>query len=375
MFASAVAFLLLLKLPALGKAGKFLISSREEENMNIKRWSTTFACASLISTAAFAQGSGQSLKKLQELTEYTQAEQKLVEAKAKLTRALIEERSASDALREQTEICKIQDSVRCLAEPFAPDPRASENSVYEGTLTISDRRIPLNGAIEAGSAARVQKLLQYFNGLDSKLPIFIVIDSNRGGFISEGMQILESMEASQAPVYVVVKTYAASMAAVITTLAKRSFVSPSAQILHHQVSTSMSGNYSELQDQQRDLDELWTRFAAPIAQKMGIDIEALRKEMYSRKKSGDWIEYGRRARDLKWVDHVVRIVESAPVKSSEAFATPKTVPANEEASRADAKSPRSNGTRRILKTYVPNDVLWASGFEKDGVEIQVVEAP
>ena len=48
--------------------------------------------------------------------------------------------------------------------------------------------------------------------------IFIVIDTSPRGSVMAGYRILKAMESSDAPVHVVVKSFAASMAAAITTL-------------------------------------------------------------------------------------------------------------------------------------------------------------
>ena len=55
-----------------------------------------------------------------------------------------------------------------------------------------------------------------------------------------GYKILKAMEGSAAPVYVVVKSFAASMAANIATQSKKSFAYPNAIILHHQISGSLA---------------------------------------------------------------------------------------------------------------------------------------
>ncbi len=82
----------------------------------------------------------------------------------------------------------------------------------DGTLVISDRRIPLNGAITSKTADYVTTRIHYYNNLDPKLPIFIVIDESPGGSVLAGYRILKIMDSSEAPIHVVLKTFAASMA-------------------------------------------------------------------------------------------------------------------------------------------------------------------
>ena len=106
-------------------------------------------------------------------------------------------------------------------------------------MVISDRRIPLNGPITNETADYVTTRIHFFNNKDPKLPIFIVIDDSPGGSVMAGYRILKAMEGSDAPVHVVVKSFAASMAAAIATLAKHSYAYPNAVILHHQISAGL----------------------------------------------------------------------------------------------------------------------------------------
>ena len=212
------------------------------------------------------------------------------------------------------------------------EPQYLENPLKEdGTLVISDRRIAFNGPVTSKLADRVTERINYFNNKDPKLPIFIVIDDSPGGSVMAGYRMLKSMEGSTAPVYVVVKSFAASMAATITTLAERSFVYPNAVILHHQISQSFafsSMNLTEQKENVNDLKKWWARLADPIAQKMGITSDEFIEMMYKKTVSGDWTEFGDDAVKLKWADHVVsRIHETSLLKNPDAkkpAATAKT---------------------------------------------------
>jgi len=207
-----------------------------------------------------------------------------------------------------------------LDDPLKPD----------GTLVISDRRIPFNGPVTSRLAEAVTERINYYNNKDPKKPIFIVIDDSPGGSVMAGYHILKAMEGSEAPVYVVVKSFAASMAACITTLAERSFVYPNAVILHHQISQTFMFSSLNLTDQKEtyeDLKKWWHRLADPISQKMGITSDEFIEMMYKKTVSGDWTEFGDDAVKLKWADHVVsRVHETALLKdpSAEKPAVPAT---------------------------------------------------
>jgi len=220
-------------------------------------------------------------------------------------------------------------------EPFA-----------NGVLRVSDRRIPFNGIVDETLAKFVCDRIAFYNALDKKSPIFIVIDRSPGGSVMSGYQILQAMESSQAPVYVVVKGYAASMAAIITTMAKRSYVYPQTVVLHHQASTSLSGNQTQLQ-QQLKWSKIWCeRIFVKVANKMGITVDEFVAKMYAAVSTGDWKVLGTEAAKLKWVTQVVDRIAEEGVSS-----TP-TIPA-----LAELKPDGLNGTT-VLNPLSPFDIWW-----------------
>jgi ATP-dependent Clp protease protease subunit len=155
-------------------------------------------------------------------------------------------------------------------------------------LVLSDRRIPLNGPVTMASADQIVARINYFNNRDRELPMFIVIDDSPGGSVMAGYKILKAMKGSEAPVYVVVKSFAASMAACITTLAEKSYAYPNAVILHHQISGLGGGNLTQQQEWVKEMNEWWRRLAEPVATKMGVTREEFIKQMYAHASTGDW---------------------------------------------------------------------------------------
>ncbi len=204
------------------------------------------------------------------------------------------------------------------------EPVYTDRPFRDGKLIISDRRIPLNGPIRYGSSEYVTERINYFNNISTQ-PIFIVIEDSPGGSSSEGYAILKAMESSKAPVYVAVKSYAASMAAIITTLAERSYIYPGAKLLHHQASGMMYGNTTQRKEQLELARETEKRLIAPVAKKMGISMDEFRKQMYENNSDGDWMEFGDKAVQHKWVTGLVeKIEETGIVKNpDEAAATPR----------------------------------------------------
>ncbi len=192
----------------------------------------------------------------------------------------------------------------------------------DGVLHVSDRRIALNGPIWSGLADYVSERINFYNNESPHYPIFLVIDSSPGGSVMSGYKIMKAMHGSKAPVYVVVKSYAASMAASIATLAERSYCYPNAIVLHHQISWGLSGNLTQQKEFLEEAEEWWRRVARPVAEKMGLTLDEFIALMYEKNSDGDWREFGDRASELKWIDQVVdRIWEMSVDKNPDRFGT------------------------------------------------------
>ncbi|MGN0834780.1 MAG: ATP-dependent Clp protease proteolytic subunit [Candidatus Spyradosoma sp.] len=194
----------------------------------------------------------------------------------------------------------------------AIEPVRLKDPFVEGTLYVSDRRIDFSGPVTNESARYIAERIYFYDNRDSEYPIFLVIDNSPGGSAFAGYQILKAMESSKAPVYVVVKGMAASMAAIITTLAERSFCYENSIILHHQASSSVAGNMTVMGEQLKQTRDWVARLFEPVCKKIGKTQEEFVADMYSHFSTGDWAAWGKEAAEMRWVDHVAeRIVETA----------------------------------------------------------------
>ncbi len=269
----------------------------------------------------------------EERIEILARESKLAQLKAeKLSSELKSTQSAAELdlikLKAEIETIEAADERDMFADSkpvFLADPLRDD-----GTLVISDRRIPLNGMIIGSTADYVTSRIDYWNNRDKSLPIFIVIDDSPGGSVMAGYRILKAMEASEAPIHVVVKSFAASMAACIVTLAEHSYAYPNAIILHHQISSSIFFARLNLTEQKEFYEESqrwWKRLAEPVAKKMGITTKEFIEKMYAQKTSGDWSEFGNEAVKLKWVNHIVEgIVETSITLNPDSDKAPQDEP-------------------------------------------------
>lgn len=238
------------------------------------------------------------------------AESKAALAQSKLELELTQLSRASKLKQAEMEALKIDNTRNTFADstPIYLDKPLKK----DGTLVVSDRRISLNGPIFSTTADYITERIHFYNNKDKKKPIFIVINDSPGGSVMAGYRILKAMEGSQAPIHVIVKSFAASMAAAITTLAEESYAYPNALILHHQLSSSFlftTMNLTQQKEATKEAQEWWKRLADPIAEKMGITRDEFIAKMYEKNSDGDWIEFATEAKKLKWVNHTVTSIQ------------------------------------------------------------------
>jgi ATP-dependent Clp protease protease subunit len=156
--------------------------------------------------------------------------------------------------------------------------------------------------------------LDYFNNQSDK-PIFLVIDDCPGGSAIEGFQIVQAIKRSKAQVHVVVKRMAASMAAIIATLADHSYCYPDALILHHQASAYLGGTGRDMEDQMRQFKEISHRLIGAVAKKLRMSEKEFVDQMYKNRSSGDWELFGDEAVDQGWVEHVATTIREEGVRT------------------------------------------------------------
>lgn len=247
-----------------------------------------------------------------------------------------------EQIRQETTKLKTDLELRAKKEEWKSeankDPEYLSVPFKDNRLVISDRRISLNGPIIRGVADFITERIHYFNNKSQEQPIFIVIDRCPGGSVMQGYRIIKAIEASKAPVHVVVKSFAASMAAIITTLADRSYAYPNAVMLHHEMSTVNWGNMTQLKEQLEIAREWERRLFKPVAKKLGMTIDGFRKKMYEKNSDGNWQEFADNAQKYKWVSSVVHeIRETGYIKHPDIAKKSKSPVRLEEKVDADGR--------------------------------------
>lgn len=233
-----------------------------------------------------------------------------------------------ELFRYNQEISQVrtEESLRDLANADVSG-KYRKDPLENGKLYISDRRIELDGPIVPDTADFINERIYFYNNQSTEYPIFLVIENSPGGSVAAGYQILKAMESSKAPVYVVVKGYAASMAAMITSLAERSFCFKNSIIMQHQPSTSANGNLTQLRESIEQAMKFTRVLNDKIAAKMGMTYDEYVAEMYKHNSQGDWTEFGDGAHKWKWVTDIVDTIdETSVVRKAKEQAAPALIP-------------------------------------------------
>ena len=311
--------------------------------------------------------------KLKELTQKSQKYKEIIEAQnsAKIAEAKTDKITneidlkkakwelKKDELESKLSIIKIEKE---LNNYVAKKPVYLDNPLTkDNRLIISDRRVALNGAITDEMADRIVRKINYFNNKDAKKPIFIVIDSSPGGSVMAGYQIMKAMDSSKAPIYVVLKSFAASMAAIIVTLADKSFAYSHATMLHHQPSMYQQGNnnLTEQKENYKNLERWWKFLATPIAKKMKISIDEFQLEMYKHSSKGNWSEFAIDAQKIGWVNTIVDKIEETSIVSSDVVKKEKDKEKNKDKDNKDFETINRVGNHsRQLPHLNPNDAYF-----------------
>jgi ATP-dependent Clp protease protease subunit len=241
----------------------------------------------------------------------TERSNKIRELEAEAKQLQLEAANTIARLSNEIQRFQKEDEARKIASKAKP--KYLKDPLVDGVLYISDRRISFNGAVTEQLADYVCTRISFYNNQSSEFPIFIVVDNSPGGSVAAGYQIQKAMAASKAPVHVVVKGFAASMTAVICTLAERSYCYPNTILLHHQASNVVRGNMTVLKEQIDFTNQWFDRLATPVAKKMGLTLPEFVKQMYANDSSGDWQAFGDKAKELKWVDNVIERIEETAI--------------------------------------------------------------
>lgn len=209
---------------------------------------------------------------------------------------------------------KIQKSRNYLSHnpvQYLNEKELKEHLKKTGVLVLSDRQIKFGLIVDNEEVSKAELLINFYNNdIEHRgYPIFLIFERGcHGGYVSSMTRLINTMMKSKSPVYVVVKQFAYSAAAIITTCAVESFIYPEAVMLHHQMQSFYFGykNTSKWLDNAKFIEKYQRKTWERMLKKIGISYENFIKKMYENSCDGEgWRLLGEEAKKEKWVNNVI----------------------------------------------------------------------
>ena len=125
-----------------------------------------------------------------------------------------------------------------------------ENKIYFYANVNRESVVELNkkvGEIES-------KSLTLANNLDINPPSIKILINSGGGSITAGISSMDTILRCKVPVETYVDGFSASAATFISVVGKKRYMSRNSYMLIHQLSSSLWGKYSEIEDEKKNLD-------------------------------------------------------------------------------------------------------------------------
>ena len=125
-----------------------------------------------------------------------------------------------------------------------------ENKIYYYAGVNRDGAVELNkkiGELES-------KSLTLGNNLDIDPPILKILINSGGGSITAGISSMDTILRCKVPVHTYVDGFCASAATFLSVVGKKRYMSRNSYMLIHQLSSTLWGKYSEIEDEKKNLD-------------------------------------------------------------------------------------------------------------------------
>ena len=126
----------------------------------------------------------------------------------------------------------------------------NENKIYYYAGVNRDSAVELNkkiGEIES-------KSLTLAYNLDIDPPTLKILINSGGGSITAGISSMDTILRCKVPVHTYVDGFCASAATFLSVVGSHRFMSRNSYMLIHQLSSSLWGKYSEIEDEKKNLD-------------------------------------------------------------------------------------------------------------------------
>ena len=132
----------------------------------------------------------------------------------------------------------------------------------EKHIAVHENKIYYYASVNRESAAELNKKigeiesksLTLANTLDIDPPTLKILINSGGGSITAGISSMDTILRSKVPIHTYVDGFCASAATFLSVVGSYRFMSRNSYMLIHQLSSSLWGKYSEIEDEKKNLD-------------------------------------------------------------------------------------------------------------------------
>jgi len=147
-------------------------------------------------------------------------------------------------------------------EKKAPQKLVQKPKPEEKHIAVHENKIYYYSNVNRDSAAELNKKvgeiesksLTLAYNLDINPPSIKIFINSGGGSITAGISSMDTILRSKVPVETYVDGFCASAATFISVVGSKRFMSRNSYMLIHQLSSSLWGKYSEIEDEKKNLD-------------------------------------------------------------------------------------------------------------------------
>ena len=147
-------------------------------------------------------------------------------------------------------------------EKKPPVKKNAQNTPTEKHIAVHENKIYYYANVNRESVAELNKKigelesksLTLGHNLDIEPPTLKILINSGGGSITAGISSMDTILRCKVPVETYVDGFSASAATFISVVGGRRFMSRNSYMLIHQLSSSLWGKYSEIEDEKKNLD-------------------------------------------------------------------------------------------------------------------------
>jgi ATP-dependent Clp protease protease subunit len=175
--------------------------------------------------------------------------------------------------------------------------RYDEEFYYK--ILNKNRYILLYDEINNVSADMVCSKLRAMNYLDTKTPITLEINSP-GGMVAYGLSIIDTIEGIKAPVYTIISGEACSMAAMISIVGTKRYMTKNSVWMQHSSSDMLGGYVQHIKDSTAFLVKMEARMNKIIKSKTKLSTRQM-----TQIRNGELWLFAKEAKEYGIVDKVI----------------------------------------------------------------------